>query len=134
MANPERILVFGGRDYNDQAMVFGVLDMIAEERVINAIIQGDCPTGADKLARMWAITRNHHCDSYPANWRVHGKAAGPIRNQQMIDEGRPTMGLGFPGGKGTADMARRLKAAGIPVQEIGPSTPARPTARGGACE
>lgn len=114
----ERILVFGGRDYSDQAKVFGALDMLAEQRVIIAIIQGDCPTGADKLARMWAITRNCHYDSYPANWRAHGRAAGPIRNQQMIDEGRPTMGLGFPGGRGTADMARRLTAAGVHLQEV----------------
>jgi len=120
----ERILVFGGRDYCDQAMAFGVLDLISEEKVINAIIQGDCPTGADKLARMWAITRNHHFDRFPPDWNTHGRAAGPIRNQQMIDEGRPTMGIGFPGGNGTADMARRLKRAGIPT--IFPHTPKGP--------
>jgi len=114
---PERVLVCGGRDYSDQAMLFGVLDMLAEERVINAIIQGDCPTGADHLARMWAISRNHHFDRFPADWDKHGRAAGPIRNQRMIDEGRPTMGLAFKGGRGTADMARRLRAAGIPVHE-----------------
>lgn len=115
---PERILVCGGRDFNDQTMVFGILDMISEERVINAVIQGDCPTGADKLARMWAISRNHHLDHFPADWLKHGRAAGPIRNQRMIDEGRPTMGLAFPGGRGTADMVRRLNAAAIPVNQF----------------
>lgn len=114
----ERILVCGGRDYNDQAMVFGALDMQAEQGPINAIIQGDCPTGADKLARMWAISRNEHYDCYPADWRAHGKAAGPIRNQRMLDEAKPTKVFAFPGGRGTADMVRRAKAAGVPVYQF----------------
>jgi len=112
-----RVLVCGGRHFDDRAFVFGYLDMLSESVVINTIIQGDCPTGADHLARMWAISRNHHFDSFPANWNAHGRAAGPIRNQRMIDEGRPTMGVAFPGGRGTADMVRRLKAAGIAVHE-----------------
>lgn len=115
---PARVLVCGGRDYCDQSMVFGVLDMLAEEQVINAVIQGDCPTGADKLARMWAISRNHHLDRYPADWSAHGRAAGPIRNQQMIDDGRPTLIVAFKGGRGTEDMVRRARAAAIPVQEF----------------
>jgi len=53
-----------------------------------------------------------------ANWRTHGKAAGPIRNQQMLDEGRPHLVVAFPGGTGTADMVRRAKAAGVPVMEV----------------
>jgi len=107
-------LVCGGRDYGDQAMLFGVLDMEAEQRPIHAIIQGGAD-GADRLARMWCQSRNVRYDSYPADWRAHGKAAGPIRNQQMIDEGRPTKVFAFPGGRGTADMVRRAKAAGLPV-------------------
>jgi hypothetical protein len=111
----ERILVCGGRDYLDMPFLFSVLDMQAEQGPISTIIQGDCPTGADKLARMWAISRNEHFDSFPADWRAHGKAAGPIRNQQMLDEGKPTKVFVFPGGRGTADMARRAKRAGLPV-------------------
>jgi hypothetical protein len=117
----DRLLICGGRDFDDRAFVFGVLDMLAEEYVINTVIQGDCPTGADHLARMWAISRNHHYDRFPPDWDTHGRAAGPIRNQRMIDDGRPTMGVAFPGGRGTADMVRRLKAAGIKVHEASPT-------------
>lgn len=113
-----RVLVCGGRDYASQATAFGVLDMLSEDRCINAIIQGDCPTGADKLARMWCISRNHHFDRYPADWNTHGRSAGPIRNQRMIDEGKPDLVVAFPGGRGTADMVRRARAAGIEVQEV----------------
>lgn len=110
----ERILVCGGRDYADQAMLFGVLDMEAVARPIHAIIQGGA-SGADRLARLWCHSRMCRYDNYPADWKKHGKAAGPIRNQQMLDEAKPTKVFAFPGGRGTADMIRRAKAAGVPV-------------------
>ena len=44
--------------------------------------------------------------------------AGHFRNQQMIDEGKPDAAIIFPGGSGTADMANRIKKAGIPHWEI----------------
>lgn len=111
------ILVCGGRDYGNQAMLFGVLDMIAEHERVDTIIQGGAD-GADRLARIWCQNRFCRMLNYPADWRTHGKAAGPIRNQQMIDHGKPDLVLAFPGGRGTADMVRRAKAAGIEVQEI----------------
>jgi hypothetical protein len=37
----------------------------------------------------------------------------------MIDQGRPDLVVAFPGGRGTADMVRRARAAGISVIEIG---------------
>lgn len=113
----ERVLVCGGRNYTDQAMLFGALDMEAESRRLWRVIQGGA-NGADKLARMWAYSRKCEMENYPADWDKHGKAAGPIRNQQMIDEGKPTKVFAFAGGRGTADMVRRAKAAGIPVFEF----------------
>ena len=113
----ERILVCGGRDFDNQALLFGVLDMLAEQSHVFTIIQGGAD-GADRLARMWCHTRLCRMENYPADWRNHGKAAGPIRNQKMLDEGKPTKVVAFPGGRGTADMVRRAKAAGVPVMEI----------------
>ncbi len=55
---------------------------------------------------------------FKADWDAFGKMAGPARNQQMIEEGLPDIGVGFPGGKGSEDMRRRLHGAGIPVVEI----------------
>ena len=43
----------------------------------------------------------------------NGRKAGPIRNQQMLDEGRPSLVVAFPGGRGMADMVRRARNAGV---------------------
>lgn len=57
-------------------------------------------------------------ESYPADWKRDGRGAGPIRNQRMIDEGKPHIVIAFPGGKGTADMVMRAEMAGIPVVKV----------------
>lgn len=84
-----------------------------------------CANGADEWARMWVRGVQNYRDGpkaswlgFPANWKSHGKGAGPIRNQKMIDEGKPDLVLAFPGGRGTADMVRRAKAAGVRVIEV----------------
>jgi hypothetical protein len=64
------------------------------------------------------IQKSSHLINEPADWKAHGRAAGPIRNQRMIDEHRPELVVAAPGGRGTADMVRRARAAGIEVFEI----------------
>ncbi len=86
---------------------------------IDLIIQGGA-RGADHLAAQWAASRDVDCITVPARWDMHGKGAGPIRNQYMIDCYAPDLVVALPGGRGTADMVSRAKAAGIHVVEIMP--------------
>lgn len=109
------ILVCGGRGYADHARVHEVLYLHAAGA--SAILQGGAP-GADRLARDWAEANGILSWTIPAEWRKHGKAAGPIRNQRMLDAGEPALVIAFPGGRGTADMVRRARAAGVPVLEV----------------
>lgn len=57
-----------------------------------------------------------------ADWKKHKKAAGPIRNQLMLDSEiehiEECLLVAFPGGKGTADMVRRAMRFGIEVEDI----------------
>jgi hypothetical protein len=71
-----------------------------------------CAGGArnvDTFAEEWAMSRGVPFERFDADWNRFGNRAGPIRNQEMIDEFKPDVGLVFPGGPGTADMKRRLK-------------------------
>lgn len=116
-----RVLVCGGRDFCDSSRVWGELDAL--HRVIPhecmRVIQGGAH-GADQIAREWCASRFVVYENYAADWKTHGKAAGPLRNQRMIDQGKPDLVLAFPGGRGTADMVRRAKTAGIRVREFEP--------------
>ncbi len=111
-----RVLVCGGRNFCDKSTLWGALDSLQREVPHDAltIIQGGAH-GADQMAREWCQSRGVAYENYPANWEVEGKAAGPIRNQRMIDDGKPDRVIAFPGGKGTRDMIRRAQAAKLPV-------------------
>jgi hypothetical protein len=109
-----RLLVCGGRDFSDTERAYKVLDAMHRALGVDVVIEGDA-RGADRIAGYWA--RRNRVDNlkFPADWNKHGKAAGAIRNQQMLEEGKPSHVLAFPGGRGTADMVRRARAAGVQV-------------------
>jgi hypothetical protein len=120
-----RLLVCGGRDYDDRDHIWNTLcDIDAKRGPIEVVIHG-AATGADSEAMIWAQTERtngriiKHAP-FVADWYTHGKAAGPIRNQRMIDEGKPDLVVAFPGGRGTADMVSRAKTSNIEVFEVHP--------------
>ena len=110
-----RVLVTGGRHYNDARKVQQVLDALEPRPTF--VIQGSA-LGADMLARGWAKLNGIAVLDYPANWKVYGRGAGPIRNQDMLTFGQPDLVVAFPGGRGTADMVRRAVRAGVPIREV----------------
>lgn len=121
----ERLLICGSRDFSDRIAVLEVLQGYGDE--MECLISG-MARGPDSLAVEWARSRNIRTEQYPAKWQDHGRAAGPIRNQRMLDEGMPTLCLAFWDGqsRGTEDMIRRAVKAGIPVRIISISLPTEP--------
>lgn len=108
-----RVLVCGGRNFHDKGLVFAVLDKFKPDWIISGGARG-----ADSLAEQWARERNVGLSIYPAQWHVHGSAAGPIRNQEMLDLGEPDLVLAFPGGRGTANMISLAQKAGVLAMKI----------------
>lgn len=114
-----RVLVCGGRDFDD----FGSLNRELHRHDVSVVIHGNA-RGADWLADRWARANAVDRLAFPADWETHGRAAGPKRNQRMLDEGRPDLVIAFPGGRGTADMVRRARKAGVKVIEVSARTTA----------
>ncbi len=102
-----KILVTGGRDYTDEKFIFETLDRLHRKHNFTCLIHGDAQ-GVDKISERWAINNDVPVESHPANWELHGKSAGPIRNSEML-KSNPTMLIAFPGGKGTADMVKKAQ-------------------------
>ena len=117
--DPQRVLVCGGRDYADRDQLYRILDAAHLANQIICLIHG-AARGADALAADWALDRDVLCTAYPADWDGDGGAAGPIRNQKMLDLGKPHLVIAFPGGRGTADMVKRAEKAGVPVAKVRP--------------
>lgn len=107
-----RVIICGGRDFNEAESAWRGLDLLDHDMKILTVIEGGA-TGADRIGRGWAVARNKNVITVCADWDAHGRAAGPIRNQRMLDEYKPDAVLFFPGGRGTTDMVRRAKTAGV---------------------
>lgn len=112
-----RVLACGGRYYDDADRVYLILDQLHKLFGIKRIIHG-AASGADTLAKEWAIKNSILDEPFPANWGRYGKAAGPFRNQKMLNEGQPHVVVAFPGGRGTANMIKQAEKHGIPVAKL----------------
>lgn len=109
-----RVLVCGGRDFSDWSRLVDVLDDLHANRDFTTLIEGGAK-GADTMAYSWAGANKVEVLTFPADWERHGRGAGPIRNRQMLEEGRPDLVVAFPGGRGTASMVSLATDAGVEV-------------------
>ena len=112
-----KVLVCGGRDFNKPSLLRNYLDYYHAKWIIDVVIQGGA-TGADYVAKVWAEDNNVINEEYPANWTKYDRAAGHIRNKQMLDEGHPSVVIATVGGVGTANMIKQAKQRGIKVIHI----------------
>ena len=113
-----RVLICGGRDFTDTRKFCLTMEAASEQYgPFVEVIHGGA-RGADYLARVWAHVEMIPVREFPADWTAHGRAAGPIRNEQMLREGRPDIVVAFPGGRGTANMVALAKAGGVRVIEV----------------
>ena len=112
------VLICGSRNWTNK-------DLIKQEILglegVTKIIHGAC-RGADYLAGEVATELGLVVVEYPADWNSYGLSAGPRRNQQMLDEGKPDLVLAFTNdfanSKGTKDMVNRAKKQGVTVKII----------------
>jgi len=109
-----RIIVTGGRDYCDFEVVMNELNALLPS--LGTIVHGGA-RGADSLAEEWCQAAGVVSEVHPADWQVHGRPAGMIRNREMAKLGADLC-LAFPGGKGTLGMINEARKAGIPVRFV----------------
>lgn len=114
-----RLLICGDRNWVDGAGIIEALRQIERAGgTIELIIEGDA-RGADRLGGKAAEYFELPILKYPAPWSTYGNAAGPIRNRQMLEEGKPDVVLAFHddilNSKGTKNMMEISHKAGLQV-------------------
>jgi hypothetical protein len=133
-----RVGFTGGRNYSDRDRVRSVVQKLVDQhgRYWTAVHGG--ASGADRLVSIACKNLHVEEDPYPADWdgpcdpgfcapdhrkkrrdgTTYCPAAGPRRNQEMVDTGLDLL-IVFPGNKGTQDMMRRAHAAHVPIWKVG---------------
>ena len=105
-----RILIAGGRDFSDKDFLYKYMDKFKEDCI--CVISG-CASGADKMGEKWAKDMGIPIERFPAQWARYGRKAGPLRNIEMLEKGKPDLVVVFKGGTGSAHMASISKKAGV---------------------
>lgn len=107
-----RIIIAGGRDFTNTGMAFIYLESLVKAG--DVIISGHA-SGADMMGELYAQKNKLQCELYPADWEKYGRAAGPIRNEEMAKTA--DMLIAFWNGKsrGTKSMIRLAKKHGCRV-------------------
>jgi len=126
-----RVLICGSRTWTDTKPVYTILNglLIDCEVEVMTVIEGGAK-GADSIAALWAEQRRHGAEnggyvahkSFPADWDRYGKRAGYVRNQQMLDEGKPDLVVAFRSegeSKGTDMMIDLARRAGVTTWVVG---------------
>lgn len=120
-----RLLITGSRTWEDRIVIQdALLQAYKEHRSVCqlndlVLVSGACPTGADRLCEDVWFGNGFEIEQHPADWNRHGKAAGFIRNEEMVELGADLC-LAFikDGSRGASHMARLAEQAGIPTRRF----------------
>ena len=122
-----RIVVAGSRDikvgeYKTTDEYYSLLFPIAEQIIkdskidITTIISGGA-RGIDRCGEIYAKKYNTPLELYPANWEVHGKSAGYIRNREMVNTADGLILIWDGYSKGSKHTSSLAKTKGLLIYE-----------------
>ena len=116
-----KVLVCGSRNWGDSNLIYRRLNELREKHGALIVIHGSA-SGADTAADCWGRDFAAEVRRFPAEWKKHGRRAGPIRNSEMVAE-LPDLVLAFTHdmarSRGTADTVRKARLRRIAVEVIG---------------
>lgn len=107
-----RIIICGSRTFNDKKLLYDTMDKLTAA-LDNITVVSGAARGADSLGEEWAYANMISVQRYHPQWEEHGKAAGAIRNQEMVDSCKKSDCLvafwdgSSPGTKSAINMARQ---------------------------
>lgn len=105
---PYKVLVCGGRKFDDEKFLYDILDAMHAEFKFTEIIHGGA-FGADKLAGKWASERGIKETVYRPNYSKYPPHIAPFRRNTVMAQQKPNLVVAFPGGNGTADMVKKAQ-------------------------
>jgi len=109
-----KLIITGGRNYEFTEEDRQALDELHTQQAVTEVVSGGCSGGA-KCGELWAREHGIPVRVFPAEWKTHGKAAGPLRNRQMAEHA-DAVAL-FPGGRGTISMHAEAVRANLTVYD-----------------
>lgn len=120
MKTPFRVIVAGGRHYQDYALTVQALDHYLQEKLKThaVIVVSGGASGADALGERYAKERGLACERFPAEWDKYGKSAGYRRNTQMAEVADVLVAFWDGASRGTGHMIDIARDRGLPTRVV----------------
>lgn len=116
-----RVIICGGRDFADKDLCFRQLKRLLAYYENIEIVSGHAK-GADTFGEEYAAENGLKVSVFKPDWKQYGRAAGPIRNRQMLEyaeEAKPVVIAFWDGkSKGTKNMIEQSEKAGAEVHIV----------------
>lgn len=109
-----RCIIAGTRKVTNYGLLLRALDECGWRDEITSVVSG-CAKGGDLLGETWATSQGLPILRHPANWRRDGRAAGPLRNTEMVKNADALIALWDGASNGTRDVIMKARAAGLRV-------------------
>ena len=115
-----RVIIAGGRDFINYLIVKERCEYYLQNKIKthNVIIVSGHASGADSLGEKFAAYHNLQCELHPANWELYGKAAGPIRNEEMAKVADALIAFWDGKSPGTKSMISLARRKGLQVAVV----------------
>lgn len=108
-----RVIIAGTRHMKQS--IVAVMDAIQASRFVITEVVSGCSGDIDWAGNFFACTNGIPVKRFPAEWKKYGRAAGPIRNQQMANYADALIAVWDGKSRGTADMIERAKRKNLKV-------------------
>ena len=112
-----KTIIAGCRTFKDFDLLKSKVNYHRNTHIITEIVSGRAE-GADYLGEQYAKEYNIPLKLFPADWKTHGRAAGPIRNKQMADYADSLIAVWDGKSKGTKNMIQTMNKLMKPVYII----------------
>ena len=104
----KRIVIGGYRNFNNYEIFKNFVDLCIGDKSEITILSGRCK-GTDLMAEQYAKEKGVGLEIYPADWKKYGKAAGPIRNRQMVENADTVIAFVSKTASGTKNLIENAK-------------------------
>jgi hypothetical protein len=110
-------VIAGSRNFTDYKKLCKICDHLLQYQTDIEIVSGTA-RGADRLGEQYAKERGYAIKQFPADWKKHGKAGGPIRNQQMANYADALIAFWDGKSRGAKNMIELAKRSNLTVKRI----------------
>lgn len=113
-----RLVIAGSRQIRADTADNLVFAAMARWGVTPTVVLSGTATGIDEAGERWAEARGIPIERYPADWKTHGRKAGPLRNRQMAEAADAALVIWDGVSRGSKNMLSEAKKRKLALVEV----------------